>query len=169
MKTTSRALALTLLTTLSTLPLLLGAAATAAPARGAPRLFSYAGGESVGAGIHSTADARRLLKGTGGAFKRYIGGLADALAADPTCAAADYSGITVEVMRTDGYAAGGVNCAGGYAALWAVVDGSWKQIAGTQDAWDCRVLRKRDVPSDVAGDSCYAYHGDHRTHAYHHA
>ena len=65
--------------------------------------------------------------------------------------------MTVETLRTDGYAVGGVNDCGGYAAMWAVVDGQWKEIQGTQDTWECRVLKRYQVPSGVAGDSCYNY------------
>ncbi|CAB4718633.1 MAG: hypothetical protein F2667_09665 [Actinobacteria bacterium] len=131
-----------------------------------PRLIAFAGGESPGVSVQSRADAKKL-HGTGRAFKRFIGTAAKDLVEASSCGDEGYVGITVDVMRTDGYAAGGVNDCGGYAALWAVVDGAWKQIAGTQEAWDCRILRRHDVPSDVAGDTCYAYHGDHQQHHYH--
>lgn len=65
--------------------------------------------------------------------------------------------MTVQTLRTDGYAVGGVNDCGGYAAMWAVVDGQWTEIQGTQDSWECRTLERYQVPSDVAGTSCYDY------------
>ena len=63
--------------------------------------------------------------------------------------------MTVKSLRTDGYAVGAVNKCGGYVALWAIVDGDWKEIDATQDLWDCAVLAKYRVPSDIAGDTCY--------------
>jgi hypothetical protein len=81
---------------------------------------------------------------------------AQRVAARADCSSSDV-GVTVQTLRTDGYAAGSVNECGGYRALWAVVDGRWRQIEGTQEAWDCRGLRQFRVPSDVAGTSCYDY------------
>lgn len=118
-----------------------------------PRLIAYAGGESVGVEVQDRADAAKL-HGAPASFKRFIGRTAQRLADQATCDGA-YVGVTVEVLRTDGYAAGGVNDCGGYAALWAIVDGRWKEIGGTQDMWRCRLLEKYGVPSDVAGDKCY--------------
>ena len=66
-------------------------------------------------------------------------------------------GVTVKAVRTDGYAVGAVNeCdGGGYVALWAIVDGDWKEIDDTLDLWDCAALTEHRVPSDIAGDTCY--------------
>lgn len=64
--------------------------------------------------------------------------------------------MTIKTLRTDGYAEGAVNeCGGGYVALWAIVDGEWKEIDATLDLWDCAVLAEHRVPSDIAGDTCY--------------
>ena len=65
--------------------------------------------------------------------------------------------MTVETLRTDGFASGGVNDCGGYAALWAVVDGDWKEIQSTQETWGCAALERYEVPSGVAGETCYDY------------
>ena len=67
-----------------------------------------------------------------------------------------FVGVSVKSLRTDGYAVGAVNeCGGGYVAMWATVDGDWKEIDATQDLWDCAVLAEYRVPSDIAGDTCY--------------
>ncbi|MBB6626834.1 hypothetical protein H5V45_05820 [Nocardioides sp. KIGAM211] len=136
---------------------------TAAPAE-KPRLISYAGGESPGVTVHTRAQARRLT-GAPAAFKRFVGDTAEKITDSESCDAAA-KGITVDAVRTDGYAVGGVNECGGYAALWAVVDGSWKEIAGTQDSWECKVLKQYTVPSDIAGDTCYDYDANEE-HEYH--
>ena len=120
-----------------------------------PRLIGYAGGESPGVQVEKRADARRL-HGAPRAFKRFIGKKAQRLADQSTCTGG-YVGVTVQRLRTDGFAVGGVNDCGGYAALWAEVDGRWKEIAGTQEIWRCAVLRRHVVPSTIAGDRCYSY------------
>ena len=120
-----------------------------------PRLIGYAGGESPGVQVEKRADAKRL-HGAPKAFKRFIGKKAQRLADQSTCTDG-YVGVTVERLRTDGYAVGGVNDCGGYAALWAVVNGHWKEIAGTQEIWGCAVLRRHVVPSTIAGNRCYSY------------
>jgi hypothetical protein len=122
---------------------------------GPPRLIAYAGGESPGAEIHDQADADRL-EGAPDDFKQFIGRTAERLAKGSTCTDG-YVGVTVETLRTDGYAVGGVNECGGYRALWAIVDGSWKEVAASQEMWDCAVLERYAVPSDIAGDRCYDY------------
>ena len=121
----------------------------------AARLLAYAGGESPGAEIRSQADADKL-EGAPAAFKQFIGRTAERLADGSTCEDG-YVGVTVEFLRTDGYAVGGVNECGGYRALWAVVDGSWKEVAGSQEMWDCAVLQRYTVPSEIAGSRCYDY------------
>lgn len=129
-----------------------------------PRMIAYAGGESAGATVHGTADEGKLT-GAPQAFQDFIGRTAQALDSSDCDAA---TGVTVEFVRTDGYAVGGVNECGGYAALWAVVDGHWKEIQGTQDSWDCKVLHRYRVPSEIVGDSCYDYDAQ-QEHHYHQA
>ncbi len=120
-----------------------------------PELIAYAGGESPGFEVRDQADADNLT-GAPVAFKQFIGRTAQRLADGSSCSDG-YVGVTVEMLRTDGYASGGVNDCGGYAALWATVDGQWKEIAGSQEMWDCAVLERYAVPSDVAGTTCYDY------------
>lgn len=132
------------------------------PASAPPQLIPYAGGESVGAEVRTTAEANNLT-GAPDSFKKFIGRTAERLTRGATCEGG-YVGVTVKTLRTDGYAAGAVNeCGGGYVALWAVVDGDWREIDNTLDLWDCAALAEYRVPSDIAGDTCY----DHDTQAQH--
>ena len=112
----------------------------------------------------------KALTGAPAPFRKFIGKTAQALVDEASCDKA-YVGVTVEAIRTDGYAMGGVHECGGYAALWAVVDGSWKEIASTQDSWDCAVLKRYRVPSELllGSETCYDYNGDHAEHDYHQA
>ena len=161
----------------TTLSILVGAAAAltlspyAAPAHATavadpakPRLIVYAGGESRGVEVLKRADAKDL-RGAPRSFKRFIGNKAQRLTDRSTCTDG-YVGVTVHRIRTDGYGVGGVNDCGGYLALWAVVDGRWKEIAGTQDMWNCGVLKRHVVPSSIAGDRCYDVR-HHRLRHYH--
>ena len=132
-----------------------GAHATTAAQTEKPTLIVYAGGESPGVQVEKRADAKRL-RGAPKLFKRFIGKKAQRLADQSTCTGG-YVGVTVERVRTDGFAVGGVNDCGGYAALWAVVDGHWKEIDGTQEMWGCGVLKRHVVPSSIAGNRCYSY------------
>jgi len=72
--------------------------------------------------------------------------------------------ITVEALRTDGFAIGGVNtiprrgcpdAGGGYEAIWAVRAGAWKQVIGTQEVVSCRKLERYDIPSEIGVHECY--------------
>ena len=53
-----------------------------------------------------------------------------------------------------GFAVGGVNDCGGYAALWGRKDGAWKELIGTQDAWLCSDLKKYGVPAHGVVRTC---------------
>jgi hypothetical protein len=139
------------------------AVAGTAAARHRPRLISYAGGESPGAEVQNRADARRLA-GAPRSFKRYIGTYAVRLNRNSTCSGEGYVGVTVERLRTDGFAVGGVNDCGGYMALWVKPHRHWKEVAGTQDSWDCKVLKRYSVPSSVVGTTCYDYANQKQRH-----
>jgi len=139
------------------------AAAGTDAARHRPRLIAYAGGESPGAEVQNRADARRL-SGAPRSFKRYIGNYAVRLNRSSTCTNG-YVGVTVETLRTDGFAVGGVNDCGGYQALWVKPHHRrWREVAGTQEAWDCKVLKRYDVPSSVVGTTCYDYDAQQQRH-----
>ena len=71
--------------------------------------------------------------------------------------------ITVDALRTDGFAMGAVNTrprphcqtGGGYAAIWAVRHRAWKEVIGTQDVIACTKLEKFDIPSEIGVHECY--------------
>jgi hypothetical protein len=71
--------------------------------------------------------------------------------------------ITVDALRTDGFALGDVatrprrDCetGGGYIAIWAVRKGAWKQVIGTQEVVECRRLERWDIPAEIGIDQCY--------------
>ncbi|RKS74116.1 hypothetical protein CLV35_2617 [Motilibacter peucedani] len=120
----------------------------------------------MGVEIDDPADVSEL-RGAPESFKRFVARTVEQLQAEEKCPGAAV-GVTVQTLRTDGFAIGGVNACGGYEALWAQVDGTWKEVYGTQDSLDCAVLRRYRVPSDVAGDTCYDYKGK-KEHSYHQA
>lgn len=133
----------------------------------APELITYAGGEAQPPTIEDVAQARKVLVGAPRDFQDFIGEQAEKFNATADCDGAAV-GVSVDVVRTDGFAAGGVNECGGYAAMWAKVDGSWEEIEATQDAWDCGPLWKYDVPSAIllGKQVCYDYDGDGKEHTY---
>lgn len=102
--------------------------------------------------VQKPADAA-LLTGATDEFKDFIVGLAaDANKAGESCPDA-FHGITVFKIH-DLYASGAVNDCGGYVAIWSAMDGAWREILGTQDAWECDELDKYDVPHSLVED-CY--------------
>lgn len=113
--------------------------------------------KGLGAQLSGPADVRQL-KGAPEDFKTFIGGVAAQLAAEgkSECPTA-FSGVTVTKVSTAGFATGGVSSCGGYVALWAKVDGSWKEAIGTQEQWDCAELTRYRVPSALVGHTCYSY------------
>lgn len=135
-----------------------------------PELIAYAGGEAVPPLIEDTADAEQDLPGAPAAFVTFIGKTAEQVGSTADCDGAAV-GVTVDAIRTDGFAVGAVNECGGYAAMWAEVDGAWQQIDGTQDTWDCAILERYEVPSDLllGRKTCFDYDGDGKAHRYHHA
>ena len=118
-----------------------------------PQLIAFADGKSASTEVLTADDADKLA-GAPDSFKRFIGRTAERLTMGPACEAG-YIGVNVRALRTDGYAVGAVNDCGGYVALWAIVDDDWKEIASTQDLWSCAVLAEYQVPSDIAGDTCF--------------
>lgn len=131
-----------------------------------PELITYAGGEAAGVTVHDRADAAQL-RGSPRSFKRFVAATAQKLVASASCDGA-FVGVTVDAVRTDGFAIGGVNECGGYAALWAEIDGTWQEIQGTQDSWDCGVLEKYSFPSELllGAQTCFDYDGDQLEHDY---
>ena len=82
---------------------------------------------------------------------------------DHTAACKTSPVITVDTLRTDGFALGdvatrprrGCETGGGYIAIWAVRKGAWKQVIGTQEVVDCSRLEKFDIPAELGIDQCY--------------
>jgi hypothetical protein len=105
------------------------------------------GGDGVA--VEQPADVSQLT-GAPDDFKTFVAGLASkAQQAGKACPDA-FHGITVQKLRGD-FALGAVNDCGGYAALWARVDGRWQEILGTQEQWSCADLAAHDVPEGFAG------------------
>ena len=128
-----------------------------------PQLLTYGSGD-VGVEITQPSQVEQLT-GAPDDFKAFVAGLVTELNNDNSCPDAS-PGVTVRKVRKDGFAVGGVSSCGGYAALWASVDGAWKEIEGAQELWDCAVLTKYAVPSDIAGNQCYDYAGTNQVEPY---
>jgi hypothetical protein len=71
--------------------------------------------------------------------------------------------MTVRSLRTDGFAFGtfgtypqpGCATGGGYVAYWAIRNGEWKEVIGTQDTPFCDKLEKFGFPSELGIHQCY--------------
>jgi hypothetical protein len=74
--------------------------------------------------------------------------------------------MTVRSLRTDGFAFGtfgtypqpGCATGGGYVAYWAVRNGEWKEVIGTQDTPFCDTLEKFGFPSELGIHECFDGH-----------
>lgn len=93
------------------------------------------------------------LKGTSPEFKAFIADQVKSLTAAPATSECEI-GVGVAAYAPSGFARGNVSACGGYAALWGIRDGRWKELIGTQDLWSCTDLRKFKVPAGLV-DSCY--------------
>jgi hypothetical protein len=115
--------------------------------------------------IQTVSDTEKLT-GTTAEFRDFIAHqLQKAAAAGASCPGAAHS-VTVQKYSPAGYAIGGVNSCGGYAALWVLgtpdedpADAQWQEGMGTQDAWDCDTLSYLGVPTSFAGQ-CFDESGD---------
>ena len=106
-----------------------------------------------GAGVVvTTAADTDKLTGTSDAFKAFIATQAQRAATEGAPCPGAAHGITVQKYSSAGYAIGGVNACGGYAALWTLYQGTWGEGQATQDAWDCDALTFLQVPRSFAGD-----------------
>lgn len=118
---------------------------TTAPA---PEVTTYPG---AGVEVTTAADTAKLT-GTTDAFKKFIASQAQrAAAAGASCPSAAH-GVTVQKYSSAGYAIGGFNACGGYAALWTLYQGTWGEGQATQDTWDCDALAFLQVPRSFVGD-----------------
>jgi|GEM_PF-5122776 len=122
---------------------------TTAGAGGAPKVIRYDNQSRDEVQLKKPSDVSELTDAPQ-SLKDYFAGL---LAKKSTC----QYGLTIGVqrVRTDGYAVGGVTECGGYAAIWAIVDGHWKEVMGSQDVWNCNELKKYQVPDSIAGTKCW--------------
>jgi hypothetical protein len=118
-------------------------------------------------------DGRAVLPWTGediprapASFRKFVRGELNRIWRDElghTAACRTSPVITLDTLRTDGFALGdvatrprrGCDTGGGYIAIWAVRKGAWKQVIGTQEAVECRRLEKYDIPSELGIDQCY--------------
>jgi hypothetical protein len=126
--------------------------APAPSAGGSNRVIRFGEGGEHEVFIRKATDVDKLT-GTSPAFKAFIADQAANLT--PPAGANDCDvGVGVAIYDPAGFARGGVNACGGYAALWGIQDGKWKELIGTQDLWACADLRKFKVPATMT-NTCY--------------
>jgi hypothetical protein len=113
-----------------------------------PQVITYPGS---GVTVVTAADSEKLT-GTSDDFRTFVGGLAQKAAADGASCPGAFHGVTVHKYSSAGYAIGGFNACGGYAALWTRYHGTWGEGQATQDVWDCDALAFLQVPASFAGD-----------------
>lgn len=139
---------------------LIGLTACGTTTPSGPRLVTYRGdGVSV-----TIKNVQRALKDTSPDFRAFITKQLHELwvsgGSVPGCQASAL--ITVTAYRADGFANasdegvfGSGTCArGGNNALYARVDGTWREIIGTQTGSGCADLKKYRVPAVIAGSTC---------------
>jgi hypothetical protein len=140
------------------------AGATPPPASRTGTLIKYHGTEAK-----ATLPLRpNRLPGAPKEFRTFVKGqlhdMWDDLGHTPGCKTSPL--ITVNAVRTDGFALGDVNTrprrhcrtGGGYVAFWAVRHGEWKEVIGTQDVVACNRLEKLGFPSELGVDECWDGH-----------
>jgi hypothetical protein len=126
-----------------------------------PRLLTYTGDQAQ----ISLSTLQTALPGAPDSFRAFAEKTLTATwqgyyKGKPACQ--DTPQLGVDALRTDGYAFGTIDdvgqpgCAagGGSRAIWAVVDGSWKEIYSGQDEVTCTVLKKYSVPSEIGVTEC---------------
>ena len=121
-----------------------GVTATATPAQ----VITFPG---AGVEVTTAADTDKLT-GTTAAFKAFIATQAQRASTEGASCPGAAHGVTVQKYSSAGYAIGGFNACGGYAALWTQYQGSWGEGQATQDTWDCDALTFLQVPRSFAGD-----------------
>lgn len=149
----TRAAAAALLLSLTVLITGLAVAPAPASASGAaPRLLVYGPGtpsHDTGVTITRALGAFHRLPGAPLDFQRFVARQVRRL--HTGACPSESIGVTVNRVRTDGFARGAVSACGGYVALWKRVGGRWTEVVGTQDVWTCRELRRNAVPASVVG------------------
>jgi hypothetical protein len=130
-----------------------------------PKLVTYPGdGVSV-----TVKNVQRALKDTSPDFRAFITEHLHTLwVSGGSVAGCEASAlISVTAFRTDGWANasdegvfGSDTCArGGNNALYAKVNGAWKEIVATQSGYNCSDLLKYKVPAEVSGSTCLDQYG----------
>ena len=124
----------------------------------------------LGAAIAGPADVAARLQDTPRSFRRYVG--REGLAARTTTATCDTEAAEVHVIAytSNRFAAGVGSPCGGHWGEARVIIGRrhhhWRVLLATQDAWDCRLLRRYAVPRKLirvapapadATHNCYDY------------
>jgi len=162
---TLRTFALPVLAAALAVPAFVAAPAGATPAANRTgTLIKYHGTEA-----RATLPLRpNRLPGAPKEFRTFVKGqlhqMWDDLGHTPGCKTSPL--ITVNAVRTDGFALGDVNTrprrhcytGGGYVAFWAVRHGEWKEVIGTQDVVACDRLERLDFPSELGVDECWDGH-----------
>ena len=109
--------------------------------------------------IRNDSDITKLT-GAGGSFKQFIlSVLHKGQAIDGGDCDQPYT-VTVGKLYNQKFAIGNAGACGGYAPLWASVNGVWQEIAGTQQGYKCAVLQQYTVPSVIAGSKCFDANGE---------
>lgn len=119
--------------------------------------------EGSGGGEIATAADTANLTGTSAVFRTFIAGVF-AKTDTSMCTQTQTAPVTVDDYDSRGFASGGVGCGGGAAVVWALAGGTWKEVAESQNAWDCGVLIKYRVPSWLLGNETYCIDGTTYTH-----
>ena len=151
----------------------------------APRATSAAGSPArivwpgFGVEVYRASGQLHRLDRTTPAFQKLVRHQLDSmfrgyLGSDPDCAQAPlvvvkefrrsgFAFISDEGTFTDGPGHPPAKCAGGGAArIYVRIDGHWRApgALGTQEAYQCRVLRRFDVPRMSGTHSCYDRRGE---------
>lgn len=123
------------------------------PAAG--KFIDYENVDESGVIITRAADTARLT-GAPADFKTFIAAELARSRADLDKECPENPQIYVSRLATGGWAAGGyfIPQCGGYAALWASSQGSWKQVWTGQELVGCATLTKYAFPASVSGTSC---------------
>lgn len=114
------------------------------------RVFHDTSVKGMGARIAGPGDVHRL-KGTPHGFRKYVGAEGQRAATHTTtCDVAD-AAVYVRAYTSNHFAAGAGSPCGGHWGNARVILGKrhhkWKVLIATQDAWDCRLLERFQVPA----------------------
>lgn len=130
-------------------------ATTSTPKRDIGTFIDYETDDDSGVILSTAADAANLT-GAPADFTAFAAAeLSRSQASvDPGCP--EPPQLYVTRLATGGWASGGyfVPQCGGYAALWAKADGTWKEVWSGQQLVECDLLNKYTFPAQVSGRSC---------------